>query len=198
MGGDFGRQRLARRDDRTALAREQQHRRLAQMIPQIGAGLQHAGELPVGQMRRPAARGIDRLRDIGSLAIDHPELAALLGVAHDDKHPVLGVAGRWRADRGVEDLADQLFGDRIGLEPAQRPRRIDRFEQPDIGHCRSLRCGRAFLSAPIPNSWSRMTPDLQQAAETERLPLKAAWRLLRARATPGYCFSMAAGANACT
>src|SRR5215470_17628338 len=83
-----------------------------------------------------AARGVDRLGDVRGLAIDRAELVPQIGVAHDHKGPALRVAARRGADRSVEDLRDQRLRNRIRFETADRPCRIDRLEQTDVGHCR--------------------------------------------------------------
>jgi hypothetical protein len=76
----------------------------------------------------PGARLINRFGDIGSLTVEQAQLAPQLRVTHNNKHPMLGVAGRWGADCGVEDFRDDLFGYWIRFESAQRPRRIHSLE----------------------------------------------------------------------
>jgi hypothetical protein len=53
-----------------------------------------------------------------AFAIDHAELSPLLGIAHDDKGPVLRVAGGGCANGRIEDLGDQLPGHRVRFEAA--------------------------------------------------------------------------------
>ena len=67
---DFGPEFLARRHRALAQARDQDHRRLREMVPQPGAAAHKALVLRLGQMRGPAARGIDRASDVRALAID--------------------------------------------------------------------------------------------------------------------------------
>jgi hypothetical protein len=73
-------------------------------------------------------------RDVGRLAIDGTELGSLLAITHHDKGPALGISRRWRADGRVEDLGQQRFRHRIGLEAPKRPRRVHGLEQRDFGH----------------------------------------------------------------
>src|SRR5215472_10833012 len=98
------------------------------MVPKVFAGGHEPGVLPFAQMGRTAARRIDRLGDVRSLAIDDSKLSPEVGVANHDKGPALGVAARWRADSRVKDSRDELFRHRIGFEAADQSRRIDRLE----------------------------------------------------------------------
>src|SRR5215472_732207 len=98
------------------------------MVPKASAGGHEPGVLPLAQMSGTAARLIDRLGYVGSLAVNDSKLSLEVGVADHDKGPALGVAARWRADSRVKNSRDELFRHRIGFEAADQSRRIDRLE----------------------------------------------------------------------
>src|SRR5580693_8954735 len=85
-------------------------------------------------MRRPTARLVHLARDVRGLAVDQAESAPLLGLAHHDERPILGVARRGRANGGVQNAGDDLLRDWIGFEPAQGACGIDSVEQSNLSH----------------------------------------------------------------
>src|SRR5207253_4632296 len=71
---------------------------------------------------RATAGGIDGLGDVGGLAVDGTQLAPLVGVAHHDKRPALGVAARGGADRRVQDFGDQIIRNSVRLQDRKSTR----------------------------------------------------------------------------
>src|SRR5215471_2652193 len=112
------RQRFGRRQLRLRLARDQNYRRIAHMLPQVGARGHKAAELLFGHVVRTTARRVHCAGDVGGFPVDRPELVTLLRIANDDERPVLCVTGRRRADRRVEDLPDYPIRHRVLLELA--------------------------------------------------------------------------------
>src|SRR5262245_25294935 len=71
-------------------------------------------------MRRPSTRSIHGARNLRSLPVDRTEFSALFGVTNNDERPVLRIACRWCTDCGIENLGDDRFRHRVGLEFTQR------------------------------------------------------------------------------
>ena len=105
------------------------------LVDRVGAGLDAAR---VGQ-----GRFVDAAVGVVVLLLEPDgDLALRLRVADHDPAPVLAVGAGRPADRGVEDRPQHVFGNRIGLEAADRSRRVDRLEGADRGFV----CHRSLLA----------------------------------------------------
>src|SRR5262245_712857 len=100
------RQRFGRRQLRQRLARDQNYRRIAHMVPQVGASSHKALEPLFGHVCRAAPCRVHCASNVGGFPVDRPELVTLLRIANDDKGPVLCVTGRWCANCRVKYLRD--------------------------------------------------------------------------------------------
>ena len=98
------------------------------------AGRHQAPIFARGEMRGLPLRRVHRLGDVGCLAIDRTERTPHLAIADHHERPVLRIARRGRAHRGIEDLRDQRLRHRIRLEAPQRPGGMDGLEQSDLRH----------------------------------------------------------------
>src|SRR5262245_48614338 len=103
---NVGRQRFRRRQLRSRLTRNQNYRRIAHILPQVGAELHKTLELLFGHVCRTAPCRVHCAGNVGGLPVDRTELVTLLRIANNDEGPVLCVTGRRCANCRVEDLRD--------------------------------------------------------------------------------------------
>src|SRR5262249_15785636 len=101
-------------------ARDDPDRRLVEVIGQVLHGRVLSVVLLTGDARRRVALEIARSDDLVEGALV-PDLYGLLDlpVLDDQEPPALRVAAVGRADAGLEDLADQLVRNGVGLQPAR-------------------------------------------------------------------------------
>src|SRR5207245_4098497 len=165
-------------------AREDEHRRLPEVLAEMSGRGEHPARRAVGRLLRRA--GVVRhLHELAPrLAIELAEARALGGVADDHEAPALTIAAARRADRGVHDLPEHGFGDRISLEAPDGPLRghdVEEVHVPSGVYSRSY-IGETYGRLQVPalrSQGRRRDADAEPARAPQRARRHAARRPLR-------------------